>query len=329
MHIKKSHAALIAASLALTSSPALAEDARITCTGTVSSVLNGGVPSSAFANASVGESVTLTFDAEIARQLPFGDYLHLINSPSSSIAIGGASDGFTYSLLNTFRIRDNFGPFGDVVALEGRLASDASVIFQLSLSDPSGLALDSEDVTDFYGTSFNLDDYQPSFYLLGATGSVQIDLTSVEIDAAPGGPVGTPYCTAAPNSTGSIGTTSAFGLQGPGENDLTLTASGLPTQSFGFFIVSSDQSFVAGAGGSEGNLCLGGAIGRFVGEDQVMQTDFGGEIALPVDLTNVPSPTGSVSVQAGQTLNFQLWVRDTNAAGATSNFTRGLSVTFQ
>ncbi len=308
---------------------ASAEDARITCTGTVASVLNGGVGAAPFANVSVGETVVLTVDIEIARQLPFGDYVYLINHPSSELAVGTATDGLQYSPANAISLRNDFGQLGDIFGLNAVLAGDPSTVLQFALVDPTGLALDTEDLRDLYGTTLLLNRFVTSFRISNSVGSVEFALSSVQVDPAPGGPLGTSYCTAAPNSTGAIGITSAFGLQTPGDNDLSLIASGLPTQTFGYFLTSLDQDFVVGAGGSVGNLCLGGAIGRFVGPGQVTATDFGGEIALPVDLTELPTPTGLVVVQSGQTWNFQLWHRDTSAAGPTSNFTTSLEVTFQ
>jgi hypothetical protein len=320
-------AAFAAASLAL-SSIATAEDARITCTGTVVTIGAGGVGTQPFAGAAVGETVSITFDVEIARQLPFGDYLYLVNSPSSSIAIGAARDGFAFVSSNSFHLRNDFLTFGDVLALGATLATDSSTTFQLYLNDATGQAWNTQDVRDLYGTNVPLTLLSSLFRVQSPQGWLELTLTSLAIDPAPGSAVGTAYCAGAPNSTGAIGTTSAFGLQTPGDNDLTLTASGLPTQTFGYFIVSADQGFVAGAGGSSGNLCLSGAIGRFVEPGQVLHTDFGGEIALPVDLRELPSPTGALVVQAGQTWNFQLWHRDEAPTGSTSNFTRGLAVTF-
>ncbi len=328
MHMHKSLAALVAVSL-LSSTLASAEDARITCTGTVTAIFGSGLAGTPFVNAAVGETITIVVDAEIARQLPFGDYLYQVNTPTSSISIGAASDGLEFSAFTSFGMRNNLVNVGDFIGMDVRLESDPASRVLLSLVDSSGTALDSQDVRDFYGTSINLADFTPSALMYGESGQLQFELDSVSIEAAPGGLIGTPYCTAAPNSTGSIGTTTAYGRQTVGDNDITLTASGLPLQSFGYFLVSADQGFVVGAGGSDGNLCLGGAIGRFVGENQVMQTDFGGEIALPIYLTELPTPTGSVMVQAGQTWNFQLWNRDSGASGQTSNFTQGLSVTFQ
>jgi hypothetical protein len=300
------------------------EDARITCTGTVTSINGAGLPGTPFSSTSPGDRVTITFDAEIARQLPFGEYLYTVNTPSSSITVGQATDGLGFSTLNRLNIRNDFGQLGDLFAINAQLGSDPSTSFLVQLVDVTAAALASQDVRDLYGTSLTLSSFIPFASINGPSGTVQFDVEAVTVDAAPGTTLGAPYCQASPNSTGAAGTTRAYGLQAPGENDLSVTATGLPTQTFGYFLVSATQAFAPGAGGSDGNLCLGGAIGRFVGQGQIMQSDFGGEISLPVDLTQLPSPTGSVAVQAGETWNFQLWHRD----GASSNFTQGCSVTF-
>ena len=111
---------------------------------------------------------------------------------------------------------------------------------------------------------------------------------------------------------------------------LELTATLLPPNSFGFFLTSQAQGNVVNAGGSEGTLCLGGNIGRFVGPGQVMNSGASGGLTLTVDLNAVPAatPTGVVAVQAGETWNFQAWHRDVNPA-PTSNFTDAVSVTFR
>ena len=117
---------------------------------------------------------------------------------------------------------------------------------------------------------------------------------------------------------------SASGSNIVADNDLVLRALGLPPNSFGFFLASTDQGFVAAPGGSQGNLCLGGAIGRYVGPGQIQNSGAGGTISLAIDNMQVPQPTGSVAIVAGETWNFQLWSRDISG----SNFTDGYEVTF-
>lgn len=147
-----------------------------------------------------------------------------------------------------------------------------------------------------------------------------------------GGTIGTNYCTANANSTGAAAVMAASGSTSVGNNDLVLEASDLPMGSFTFFLTSQVQGLVVGPGGSQGgsqgNLCLGGAIGRHVGPGQIQQAGATGEVSLAIDLTLTPQPTGLVSVTAGETWNFQAWYRDTSPTGATSNFTDGLEIDF-
>jgi hypothetical protein len=143
-----------------------------------------------------------------------------------------------------------------------------------------------------------------------------------------GGSIGTNYCTAVPNSTGSAASMSATGSASTASNNLVLAASSLPQNAFGFFLTSLTQGFVANPGGSLGNLCLGGSIGRYVGPGQIQNSGAGGAIALAVDLSQHPTPTGFVSVQAGETWNFTAWYRDSVGGAAVSNFADGSEIVF-
>lgn len=139
-----------------------------------------------------------------------------------------------------------------------------------------------------------------------------------------GGP-GTNYCTSNPNSTGLPGTLSATGSDVVADDDLTLHASQLPANQFGFLIASQTQGFVSNPGGSQGDLCLGGQILRF--SSQTQSSGAAGEFSVEVDLTFFPPPYGG-PVLPGQTWNFQAWYRDVNPM-PTSNFTDGRSVLFK
>lgn len=138
--------------------------------------------------------------------------------------------------------------------------------------------------------------------------------------------IGVPYCTAAPNSSGVTGLTSALGSTDLADSDVQVEASRLPQNVFGYFVLSSTQGFVANPGGSIGNLCLGGTIGRFAGN--VQNSGLFGSFALWVDPQSVPSPTGAVAIQSGETWSFQAWHRDLTPSGAGSNFTQGLAIQF-
>lgn len=141
--------------------------------------------------------------------------------------------------------------------------------------------------------------------------------------------IGSNYCTANANSTGLFGAMGAVGSEFATDNTVTLSAGDLPSNSFGFFLTSTSQGFTANPGGSQGNLCLSGAIGRYVGAGQIKNSGTAGAFDLALDLTQTPTPTGLVSVAAGETWNFQAWYRDAVGGSATSNFSDGLSISFQ
>ena len=141
-------------------------------------------------------------------------------------------------------------------------------------------------------------------------------------------PIGTNYCMAVANSSGQIGAISAVGSDVVAANTVTLTASNLPNQQFGIFIVSMSQAFIPGAGGtSNGNICLGGSIGRYSLPNQIASSGSSGEFSLALDLNQTPQGAMFVSVGSGETWNFQAWYRD--PVGVGSNFTDGLEISFQ
>lgn len=133
------------------------------------------------------------------------------------------------------------------------------------------------------------------------------------------------YCgPAVPNSSGFPGEITASGVYFAGGYPLTLTADHLPTNQFGYFLVSQTAGLVVGPGGSQGNLCLGGSIGRF--RTQVQFSGGSGAISIPVDTTSLPV-TPMAAIQPGDTWHFTTWFRDVNP-GATSNFTNGITLYF-
>jgi hypothetical protein len=135
------------------------------------------------------------------------------------------------------------------------------------------------------------------------------------------------YCFTAANSTGVPAVISAGGSSGVAVDRLTVRCESLPSLVFGYFIVSSEQGFAGNPAGSQGNLCLDGSIGRFVGPGEVQNSGLNGVISLDVDPTSLPQPLGAVAAQPGETWNFQAWFRDGNPQ-VTSNFSNGLTVTF-
>lgn len=136
-------------------------------------------------------------------------------------------------------------------------------------------------------------------------------------------------CSSNPNSTGLRGAMIAGGSTSVATNDLVLAASQLPTGALAYFITSRTQGFFPNPNGSSGNLCLGGAIGRFVGPGQVGNTGASGAILIVTDNSMQPTPTGLVQVLPGQSWTYQAWHRDTLPSGvATSNFTDAFEVIY-
>jgi len=143
-----------------------------------------------------------------------------------------------------------------------------------------------------------------------------------------GSGLGTSYCGAVANSTGGAGMMNAVGSPVAADNLVTLQATGLPNNQFGFFLTSMTQAFIANPGGSQGNLCILGSIGRYNLVNQIFFTGTTGSGQLTLDLTQTPTASGPVPVLAGQTWNFQAWYRDQNPSNA-SNFTDGYAILFQ
>ncbi|MCP3919935.1 MAG: hypothetical protein GY711_30770 [bacterium] len=138
-------------------------------------------------------------------------------------------------------------------------------------------------------------------------------------------PLAPSYCPAVANSTGSPAILDGWGSASTAANSLRLVASALPANQFGYFLASRTQGLIVMPGGSRGNLCIVGAIGRF--NAQIQNSGLFGTFCIDVDLTSVPQPVGSVAVQVGETWNFQCWYRD-NDPGPTSNFTDAVTMTF-
>lgn len=139
-------------------------------------------------------------------------------------------------------------------------------------------------------------------------------------------PIGASYCGPANlNSTGAPATISALGITSVVWNDVRIDAAEMPPAQFGIFLTSPQQGFVANPGGSQGNLCLAGGIGRY--SKSVLPTGTAGAFSLQLDLNRTPTPMGDVAIQPGESWNFQAWFRDLNP-GPTSNFTDGLSIRF-
>ncbi len=140
--------------------------------------------------------------------------------------------------------------------------------------------------------------------------------------------LGVVYCApAAPNSSGQGARISAAGKLDVSANDVRINLAGLPVGAVGYLLNGTAAGFVPNAGGSQGTLCLGGSVGRHNGPGQVMLANSAGQMALQLDLTRIPTPTGIVAAIAGQTWRFQCWYRDANPS-VTSNFSSAVELGF-
>ncbi|MFT7678716.1 MAG: hypothetical protein ACI8QC_002713 [Planctomycetota bacterium] len=142
-------------------------------------------------------------------------------------------------------------------------------------------------------------------------------------ELVPGPTSGTNYCSSAANSGGTPAVLVATGSTVVADNGLRLVASSVPAGSLGYFLFSSFQGNLPGFGGSQGVLCLGAPLVRFV--DDVLQADEAGLMTFEPDLAQLPQ---AVVIQPGESWSFQLWYRDQNPS-STSNTSNGLEISFQ
>ncbi len=126
------------------------------------------------------------------------------------------------------------------------------------------------------------------------------------------------------NSSGTFAAIHMTGDESAAANGLVLRVIDLPTNTVGYPINSDTLGFAANPGGSSGNLCLGGSIGRHV--TQVTSSGAAGYAVVPLDLTQLPRVGTLYSAVAGETWSFQFWYRDANRM-VTSNFSDVVSVT--
>ncbi|MEM6675845.1 MAG: hypothetical protein AAF726_23550, partial [Planctomycetota bacterium] len=138
---------------------------------------------------------------------------------------------------------------------------------------------------------------------------------------------GSQFCDAAENASGVSAFIRASGSDYNPNGDLTLRVFDLPANAFGYAIASLNTGFTPNPGGSAGNLCLTGAIGRF--NQQVQDSGADGFAEVDIDLTSIPQPTGTASVMLGERWKFQYWTRDVSSGMATSNFSNGVVVHFE
>lgn len=115
-------------------------------------------------------------------------------------------------------------------------------------------------------------------------------------------------CPALPNSTQRVSRIHVDGSVDVLAQNTRLHADQLPPNVFGFFVVSRDFQVVPVLSPLMGQLCLGGAIGRY--NAFVANTGPSGQVSTTIDPQVIPLPTGYVAAQRGESWYFQYWHRE-------------------
>lgn len=136
------------------------------------------------------------------------------------------------------------------------------------------------------------------------------------------GAAGPNYCAATPNSTGRRAEIRASGTSSLAANHLTLSIHDAPSLSHGLFVMGeARQQVMVG----DGVLCVGGP-GTPITRLPLRPIDRNGHMLLRLDTGALPN--GTAPITAGVTRHFQAWFRDVTPAGAQSNLSDAVTVTF-
>lgn len=145
----------------------------------------------------------------------------------------------------------------------------------------------------------------------------------------PGAAVGQSVCgPAAANSTGLPGQIAAIGTDIAVDDNLVLTMTDFPPNTFAMVIASRTAGFLPGVGGGQGNLCLANSIGRYDRMEELRRVRLDGTSSFQLDVTRLRESTGPAVGLAGQDWYFQAWYRDANPS-VTSNLTNAVQVTLR
>ena len=261
-----------------------------------------------------------------------GDFFGLsVAVATNAVLVGAPFEGGRASLLNYGSQTDNSLQNSGAAYLFRREGGHWSQHAYVKASTP--------DSSDWFGNAVGI---HGEFMVVGArfessrgtdvNSDLESDNSAVWSGAAyiyPARPIGLNYCSPVPHSGGQTARMVGMGTSEVTPNDVTLGAIRLPPHVFGLFAASPERGLVTNPGGSHGNLCLGGAIGRFIGPGQIVDSGPSGAYSITLDLTRHPTPTGFVNVQPGETWHFVTWFRDVVAGQATSNYSNGLTVHFR
>ncbi|MEM9802523.1 MAG: hypothetical protein AAGA20_19510 [Planctomycetota bacterium] len=310
------------APLALLTGPASAGDLIVEARGTF---VSGTPPAvGTFVNAQIGDPVTLRFEVDlpVMGTAASGTTFTWMDNSTFALRIGNAVEGHRFPAGGLCWWIDDVVGIDGIHVREEALAT-LGLRVRMRLEDPTQSVFDQPDPLLVPGTYLPSDFGDVTWDLIGAS-NLTFDLTSVTITAPP---IGVTECDpATPNSSGLSAQLRIIGSNRIAGCRLRLLASGMPAQSLGYVLVSQTPAAVPGAGGSQGTLCLGGSIGRYV--QAVQSTGANGAFAQEAVPFALPQPTGTVAASVGETWRFQVWFRDANP-GPTSNFTDAFAVTFR
>jgi len=315
-------------SLLVPNTHAQTDDFALVLEGTITQTLAPVV--GPLSGASVGDRFVARFVVQrTPSQTSPGSLAYAYAFQRGSMTIEGERATFdSLSALTSFWVSNDVAQLGDSFdAYVGLAQSDFDL--QFVIRDPSAAMINSNSLLDLIGPLAIPAAGNHSQILLRDASMVATTVGHIfraeVIDLSP--TVGDGYCVGVSNSTGESATIEAFGSIQFSANDIELRCRRIPTFTFGLFLASRDLGYVAEPGTSVGNLCLGGAIGRF--GPPIPSSGSTGVVTRQVDLTALPQPLGSVSAFSGDTWYFQCWYRDSLGPVSTSNFTDSVRIRFQ
>ena len=314
------------ATLVFLQSVALAGDVRIEVTGIVNSA--AGTLPAPFDSAAAGDPFELVVEVIDKPDMVSPTYWENPTDLLVGFVRVGSGQASTNTLgSGTVNLQNEAI---DAITIGSPIDAGVGVAVAVGTIDVTGTLLSGPDLNALVGQTLA----PPPFgtgVLLSTSPPGQLDLTLTEIRFLVGTQprFGTNYCDAELNSASREAAMAGLGSAVVASNDARLSAYNLPTNAFGFFLGSRASGFAAMPGGSQGNLCLGGSIGRFVGPGQIQNSGASGRIDLQLDLTSLPTPNGLVAAAPGEDWYFTAWYRDAVGGSPTSNFADGRRGDFQ
>ena len=322
--------ATLSTALFLSSVPAEASDVILRFEGTVTGATGSGLVGGPFTGALAGDAYELIVGLDTPGFGSFGtgEVLYNIDPETFRFEVGAAIIAAPASSNDACVVGNDvsFPASPSVDYIYGGTAVAPGQLVEFLVQDPSGQIFTTNELVQQEGVFVPGPGSGVSISTTGTLDGLDLRIDLMEIVAR--GPVEAAFCLGvAPNSTGAAGVLSAVGYDLARINDLALVGSSLPAGQTALLLVGRGSSAPIVLPGSQGVLCIGAPIGRFMG--LVATADSAGRVVFDVDLGAIPSGPTFVPTVAGDTLYFQAWHRDQSPLGATSNLTSGASVTFR